>query len=127
MNADNVVPYGKFAHEVDEKGGVEAYKAYQQTLLNTVKDNSFKNGFSAGKQELLPWLIVTGIAAVGGVAYGGYTYIKNKKDLKKEAKAKLEKDAKEAEKILVETPLHKDIIKKMEEYCKNDNDSFRNK
>ena len=27
MNADNVIPFGKFTHEVAQQGGVNAYKA----------------------------------------------------------------------------------------------------
>ena len=120
MNADNVIPYGKFAHEVAQQGGVDAYKAAQKALLNTVKEKSFQDGVSAGKQELLPWLIGTGIVAAGASIYGGYTFIKGKIDKKKQAKAQLDKDAEEAERILAEMPLHEDIIKEIEEGDKED-------
>ena len=32
MNAENVIQYGKFAHEVAQHGGVDAYKAAQKAL-----------------------------------------------------------------------------------------------
>ena len=118
MNAENVIPYGKFAHEVAQQGGVDAYKAAQKALLNTVKENSYQDGVSAGKQEILPWLIGTSIVAVGAVAYGGYSFVKDKIDKKKWAKAQLAKDAEEAERILTETPMHEDIIKEIEEDSK---------
>ena len=120
MNAENVIPYGKFAHEVAQQGGVDAYKAAQKALLNTVKEKSFQDGVSAGKQELLPWLIVTGIIALGAPAYEGYKFLKGRLDKKKQAKEQLAKDAEaaEAEKILTEMPLHEDIIKEMEEDIK---------
>ena len=120
MNAENVIPYGKFAHEVAQQGGVDAYKAAQKALLNTVKEKSFSDGVSAGKQELLPWLIGMGIIAVGSTAYGGYKFVKGKIDKKKKAKAQLAKDAEEAERILTEMTLHEDIIKEIEEENKED-------
>ena len=118
MNADNVIPYGKFAHEVAQQGGVDAYKAAQKALLNTVKANSFQDGVAAGKQELVPWLIGLGLVALGSTAYEGYKFVKGKIDKKKHAKAQLSKNAEEAEKILTEVPLHEDIVKEIEEECK---------
>ena len=111
MNAENVIPYGKFVHEVAQQGGVDAYKAAQKVLLNTVKENSYQDGVSAGKQELLPWLIGTSMMAAGTAACCGYFFIKDKIDKKKLAKAQLAKDAEEAESILTETPMNEDIIK----------------
>ena len=121
MNAENVIQYGKFAHEVAQHGGVDAYKAAQKALLNIVKNKSFQDGVSAGKKELLPWLIGTGIWATGVTVYGGYKFVKGKIDEKKQAKVQLAKDAEEAEKILAEMPLHEDIIKEIEEENKKDN------
>ena len=110
MNAENVLPYGKFTHEVAQQGGVDAYKAAQKALLNTVKEKSFQDGVSAGKQELLPWLIGFGLFAIGTSAYGGYKLVKGKIDKKKCNKAQLAKEADEAEKTLISMPLHEDII-----------------
>ncbi len=113
MNAENVISYGKFVHEVAQQGGVDAYKAVQINLLNKVKEKSFSDGVSAGKRELFPWLIVLGSIIVGPIAYGGYKYVKGEIDKKKQSKAQLAKDAEEAERILTEGPLHEDIIKEM--------------
>lgn len=121
MNAENVIPYGKFAHEVAQKGGVEAYKAAQKALLNTVKKKSFQDGVSAGKQELIPWLIGTGFLAVAATAYGGYMFVKGQIDKRKQAKAQLAKDAEEAEIILTEMPMHEDIVKEIEKETTEDN------
>lgn len=120
MSSDNVVPYGKFVHEVAQQGGVDAYKATQRALLDTVKKNSFQDGVSAGKQKLLPWLIGTGVISTVATFYGGYKFVKGKIDAKKMAKEQLAKDAEEAEEILIEMPLHEDIIKEIEEENKED-------
>ena len=114
MNAENVIPYGQFAHEVALQGGVDAYKAAQKSLLNTVKENSFQDGVTAGKQELIPWLVGMGFVAACSLGYEGYKFVKGKVDKKKQAKAKMAKDAKEAEQILTEMPLHEDIINEIE-------------
>ena len=118
MNAENVIPYGKFAHEVAQQGGVDAYKAAQKALLSTVKEKSFQDGVSAGQKGLIPWLVGTGLVAVGFAGYEGYKFVKGKIDKKKEAKAQLEKDAEEAEKILTEMPMHEDIINEIEDDIK---------
>ena len=115
MNANNVEPYGKLAHEVAQQGGVAAYKAAQKALLNTVKEKSFNDGVSAGKKELVPWLIVTGLVAISSSAYGGYKFFKNKHNKKKMSEKQLAKEAEEAEQILTEIPLHEDIISEIKE------------
>ncbi|MBQ6407631.1 MAG: hypothetical protein IJJ64_06300 [Butyrivibrio sp.] len=120
MNAENVIPYGKFAHEVAQQGGVDAYKAAQKALLNTVKEKSFQDGVSAGQKGLIPWLVGTGLVAVGFAGYEGYKFVKGKIVKKKEAKAQLAKDAEEAEKILTDMPMHEDIIKEIEDDIKED-------
>lgn len=114
MNAENVIPYGKFIHDIAmEYGSVDAFKESQRTLLNTVKKNSFENGYSAGQKELLPWLIGTGMVACGLAGYEGYKFIKTKIVAKKTAKAQLGEDAKKAEKILIETPMDEELIKEI--------------
>lgn len=111
MNAENVVPYGKFIHEVaTEHGSVNAYKEAQKALLETVKKNSFKDGVSAGQKELIPWLIGTAVAAVGLAGYEGYKFIKKKMASNKAAKSQLEEDAKKAEEILIETPMDDELV-----------------
>ena len=104
MNANNVIPYGELIHEVAQQGGVDAYKSAQEALLNTVKEKSFQDGVSAGKQELFPWLIGMGLVAISSLAYNGYKFIQEKIDKKKQAKEQLAKDAEEAERLLTETP-----------------------
>lgn len=94
MNARNVEPYGKFAHEVALQGGVDAYKSAQKALLNTVKEKSFNDGVLAGKKELRPWLILPALVAISSSAYGGYKYFKGKLDKKKATEEQLTKDRK---------------------------------
>ena len=114
MNAENVIPYGKFNHEIaTQYGSVKAYKEAQKALLNTVKKNSFKNGYSAGQKELLPWLIGTGAVALGLAGYEVYKFAKAKVVAKKTAKEQLEEEAKKAEKILNETPMDEELIKEI--------------
>lgn len=114
MNAENVIPYGKFNHEIaTQYGSVNAFKESQKALLNMVKKNSFENGYSAGKKELLPWVIGTGVVALSLAGYEVSRVIKTKLAAKKTAKAQLEEDAKKAEDILIETPMSEEIIKEI--------------
>lgn len=115
MNANNVIPYGKLAHEVAQQGGVDAYKSAQKALLETVKEKSFQDGIAAGKHDLLPCLIATSIIAVSSSAYIGYSFVKHKINEKKQAKAQLSKEAEEAEQILTEIPLQDSILKEISE------------
>ena len=121
MNAENVTKYGKFNHEVAQQGGVDAYKAAQKELLNTIKEKSFQDGvstgISTGRKEAA--VACVGIAVVGGLIFAGYKYVKGKLYEKKDAKIQLEKDAEEAEQILTEEPLHEDIIKEIKEETEN--------
>ena len=110
MNAENVIPYGKFNHEIaTQYGSVKAFKESQKAYLNTVKKNSFENGYSAGQKELFPWLIGTGALALGLAGYEVYKFAVAKKI----AKAQLEEEAKKAEEILIETPMDEEFIKEI--------------
>ena len=112
MNAENVIPYGKFNHEIaTQYGSVKAFKEAQKELLNTVKKNSFENGYSAGQKELLPWLIGTGVVALSLAGYEGYKFVKTKVVAKKTAKEQLEEEAKKAEEILNEMPMDEELIR----------------
>lgn len=111
MNRENVIPYGKFNHEIaTQYGSINAFKESQKALLNTVKNNSYEKGYSAGQKGLIPWLISTSVLAVGFAGYEGYKYIKTKLIAKKNAKIQLEEDARKAEEILIETPMDEDLI-----------------
>ena len=122
MSAENVIPYGKFNHEIaTQYGSVNAFKESQKTLLNTVKKNSFENGYSAGQKGLIPWLIVTGGIAICLVGYEGYKLIKTKEEAKKTAKAQLEEDAKKAEEILIETPMDEELINEIKRENEEEN------
>ncbi len=110
MNAGNVIPYGNFVHEVAQYGGVAAYKASQKTLLNIVKEKSFHDGVIAGKQELFPWLIVTGTIALCSSIYAGYRLVNDYID-----DNQLTRDAKDTEHFLTERSFHKDIFKEIQE------------
>ena len=121
MNAENVIPYGKFNHEIaTQYGSVKAFKEAQKALLNTVKKNSFENGYSAGQKELLPWLIGTGAVALGLAGYEVYKFAKTKVVAKKTAKAQLEEEAKKAEEILIETPMDEELIKEIKKENEED-------
>lgn len=113
MNAENVIPYGKFNHEIaTQYGSVKAFKESQKALINTIKKNSFENGYSAGQKELLPWLIGTGVVALGLAGYEVYKFAKTKVVAKKTAKEQLEEEAKKAEEILIETSMDEGLYKK---------------
>lgn len=121
MNAENVTPYGKFNHEIaTQYGSVKAFKEAQKALLNTVKKNSFENGYSAGQKELLPWLIGTGVVALGLTGYEVCKFVKTKVVAKKNAKAQIEEDAKKAEEILIETPMDEELIKEIKKEKEED-------
>ncbi len=115
MNAANVLPYGSFVHEVAQAGGVDQYKAAQKALLDAVKDNSFQKGVSAGKKQMMPWLVTVGVVSVCAIAREGYCAIKRRADRKKQAQIKREKDAEEAEKKLMETPLDEELVREIEQ------------
>ena len=113
MNAENVIPYGKFNHEIaTQYGSVKAFKESQKALINTIKKNSFENGYSVGQKELLPWLIGTGVVALGLAGYEVYKFAKTKVVAKKTAKEQLEEEAKKAEEILIETSMDEGLYKK---------------
>ena len=113
MNAENVIPYGKFNHEIaTQYGSVKAFKESQKALINTIKKNSFENGYSVGQKELLPWLIGTGVVALGLEGYEVYKFAKTKVVAKKTAKEQLEEEAKKAEEILIETSMDEGLYKK---------------
>lgn len=121
MNAENVIPYGKLNHEIATKyGSVKAYKEAQKALLNTVKKNSFENGYSAGQKKLLPWLIGTGAVALSLAGYEAYKFTKTKVVAKKNAKVQLEEEAKKAEEILIETPMDEKFIKEIKKENEED-------
>lgn len=121
MNAENVIPYGKFNHEIaTQYGSVKAFKEAQKALLNTVKKNSFESGYSAGQKELLPWLIGTGIVALGLTGYEVCKFAKTKVVAKKTAKAQLEEEAKKAEEILIESPMDEELIKEIKKENEED-------
>lgn len=121
MNAENVIPYGKFNHEIaTQYGSVKAFKESQKALLNTVKKNSFENGYSACQKELLPWLIGTGVVALGLAGYEVYKFTKTKIVAKKTAKAQLEEEAQKAEEILIETPMDEELIKEIKKENEED-------
>lgn len=114
MNAENVIPYGKFNHEIaTQYGSVNAFKESQKALLNTVKKNSFENGYSAGQKKLLPWLIGTGAIALGLAGYEVYKMVKPKVIAKKNTKVQFEEEARKAEEILIETPMAEELIKEI--------------
>lgn len=101
MNANNVTPYGALVHEAASVGGVEAYKAAQQQLIDAVKRNSFNEGVEAGRNQLLPWLLISGVTAVGLGVKQFAPVVKKKFDSYREEREKLRKEAITAEKILV--------------------------
>lgn len=102
MNANNVTPYGALVHEAASAGGVEAYKAAQQQLIDTVKRNSFNEGVEAGRNQLLPWLLISGAVAVGLGIKQFVPVVKEKFDSYREKREELRKDAITAERILLD-------------------------
>lgn len=102
MNASNVEPYGEFVHEVALVGGVAAYKEEQQQLLDAVKRNSFNEGIEKGRNQLLPWLLISSAAALVLGIKQFAPIVKKKLNDYKDKREKLKKEAIVAEKILVD-------------------------
>ena len=102
MNANNVIPYGALVHEAASAGGVEAYKAAQQQLIDTVKRNSFNEGVEEERNQLLPWLLISSAVAVGLGIKQFAPIVKEKFDNYREKREKLRKEAITAEKMLVD-------------------------
>ena len=101
MNAENVIPYGEFVHEVALKGGPEAYKEAvriaKEKAVALVKEASFHDGKQFGRKQMIPWLIVTGTAAAALGINEGIRFLKGKKN----ERIELETKAKEAEEYLI--------------------------
>lgn len=116
MNKENVIPYGKFNHEIaTQYGSVNAFKESQKALINTIKKNYFRSGYSAGQKKLLPWLITSGIITISLAGYEGYKYIKSKVEVKRIAKAQLAEEAREAEEILIEGAMNDEFINEIQD------------
>ncbi len=102
MNPSNVIPYSELVHEAASAGGPEAYKAAQQQLIDIVKRDSFNEGVKAGRTQLLPWLLISGAAAVGLGVKQFAPLVKKKFDTYREKRERLRIEAITAEEILVD-------------------------
>lgn len=105
MNADNVKPYGQLVHEAAKAGGVEKF-------CDAIEQNGYFKGASDKKDELIPYMIAMGIAAITEGAVIGYHFIKDKLKQRALKKANLEK----------ESQLAKEQLNKiLQDYEKEDN------
>lgn len=89
MNADNVKPYGKLVHDAAKAGGVDKF-------CDTIEQIGYLKGASDKQDELMPYLIATGILAITEGVIICYYFIKDKLEQRAYKKANLEKKAQQA-------------------------------